>query len=256
MTDNSVSRLRRRVGLAAVAFCLSLALAPGTAHADRGAAASWQLPLTGDSTVLRPFEPPAHRWSAGHRGVDLAAEQGSRVLAAGGGVVSFAGTVAGRGVVSVRHGELRTTYLPLRPAVARGDRVAAGDLLGATTADPHCRPGCLHWGLLRGDSYLDPMSLLRSAPARLVPVWGVPSGAPASITATAHRAAPGRPSLAGRHPTPRADGPTVHDGAPPGRPASGAALGAAATTGALAAAAALAHRRRLVRPPTRPRGPR
>jgi murein DD-endopeptidase MepM/ murein hydrolase activator NlpD len=54
----------------------------------------------------------------GHRGVDLAAVAGAPVLAAGAGTVVFAGTVAGRGVVSVDHsGGLRTTYEPVLPTV-------------------------------------------------------------------------------------------------------------------------------------------
>jgi hypothetical protein len=33
-----------------------------------------------------------------------------------------------------------------------------------------CPDGCLHWGLLRGDVYLDPLSLLRPAHPRLLPL--------------------------------------------------------------------------------------
>jgi hypothetical protein len=99
--------------------------------------------------------------------------------------VSFAGRVAGKGVVSVEltgtgDPPLRTTYEPVRTSVRKGDSVAAGDVLG--TVEPtgsHCAATCVHWGLLRGETYLDPLSvlppwLLRRGPSRLLPVLGVP----------------------------------------------------------------------------------
>ncbi len=140
--------------------------------------------------VLRGFEPPAHPWSAGHRGVDLAAAAGAGVRAVASGRVVFAGTVAGRGVVSVEltgsggPPPLRYTYEPVSPTVAPGDMVVAGQSVGTVTPGPfHCPGGCLHWGLLRGKDYLDPLSLLppsarRLGPSRLLPVYGAgPPGA-------------------------------------------------------------------------------
>src|SRR5512143_1009667 len=56
-------------------------------------------PLSPDPRVIRPYAPGPQVWSPGHRGVDLAASVGSPLLAAGAGVVSFAGPVAGRAVV-------------------------------------------------------------------------------------------------------------------------------------------------------------
>jgi hypothetical protein len=96
--------------------------------------------------------------------------------------VTFAGLLAGRGVVVVTHGDgTRTTYEPVTATVTRGDRVRAGDALGRlTAAGGHCRPlACLHWGRRRGDVYLDPMLLLRPGPARLLPVWAPARDGPA-----------------------------------------------------------------------------
>jgi murein DD-endopeptidase MepM/ murein hydrolase activator NlpD len=98
--------------------------------------------------------------------------------------VAFAGVVAGRGVVSVDHpGGLRTSYEPVTATVARGDQVGAGAVLGRLeTVASHCPPAaCLHWGLRRGETYLDPRSMLGAVRVRLLPVWGSagPAAAPA-----------------------------------------------------------------------------
>ena len=39
----------------------------------------------------------------------------------------------------------------------------------------HCPPrACLHWGWLRGETYLDPLRLVGAAPVRLLPLAGLP----------------------------------------------------------------------------------
>ncbi|WP_265296240.1 peptidoglycan DD-metalloendopeptidase family protein [Streptomyces sp. SHP 1-2] len=134
--------------------------------------------------VLRGWDPPATPYGPGHRGVDLAAAAGAPVRAVAAGRVTFAGRVAGYGVVSLelaRTGEppLRTTFGPVTASVERGAAVAAGEVLGRVEpVGPHCA-GCVHWGLLRGGAYLDPLALLppyllNGGPARLLPVLGVP----------------------------------------------------------------------------------
>jgi murein DD-endopeptidase MepM/ murein hydrolase activator NlpD len=122
--------------------------------------------------VSRPFEAPPHPFAAGHRGVDLTGLPGSTVAAAGDGVVAFAGMVAGRPVVSIDHaGGLRTTYEPVDPSVAAGRRVFRGEPIGTLTAGHLgcAAEACLHWGLRRGETYLDPLLLLRPPRVRLLP---------------------------------------------------------------------------------------
>ncbi|WP_367320561.1 murein hydrolase activator EnvC [Streptomyces sp. HUAS ZL42] len=142
-------------------------------------------PVGTSPPVLRGWEPPATVYGRGHRGVDLAAPPGTPVRAVAAGRVSFAGRVAGKGVVSVEltgTGEppLRTTYEPLRASVEKGQEVAAGEVVGTVEpAGSHCTVTCVHWGLRRGDVYLDPLSLLppwllHRGPSRLLPVLGVP----------------------------------------------------------------------------------
>jgi len=130
--------------------------------------------------VARPFEPPPHQYGAGHRGVDLYGSPGQPVLAAGDGTVAFAGMVAGRPVVSVDHaGGLRTTYEPVAAGVVIGQFVRRGDVLGTLQeGHPGCpTPTCLHWGVRRGEEYLDPLWLLTSGRVRLLPL-PVPQSGP------------------------------------------------------------------------------
>ncbi|MEU6878291.1 M23 family metallopeptidase [Streptomyces sp. NPDC046712] len=133
--------------------------------------------------IIRGWEPPAGPYGPGHRGLDLAAPPGTPVHAAASGVVTFAGRVAGRGVLTITlpgtgDPPLRTTYEPVTPTVTAGTTVTRGQpvatLAAPATDDPHCPESCLHWGLLRGDSYLNPLLLLHRSPSRLLPVTGVP----------------------------------------------------------------------------------
>lgn len=142
-----------------------------TAHPGPGRR-RWRPPLPAPMRIVRGFDPPAVPWGPGHRGVDIAARAGETVRAAGDGTVSFSGTIDGVGIVAITHGALRTTYLPVSSRVRHGARVHAGDPIGVvTTGFRHCRASvCLHWGLLRGDHYLDPMSLLPGGPIRLLPL--------------------------------------------------------------------------------------
>ncbi|WP_374456481.1 M23 family metallopeptidase [Nocardioides sp.] len=158
------------------AVLLALLVVPGVAYAGAGEPGGvW--PLSPEPEVVRGFEPPPHPWAAGHRGVDLAGRPGQVVLASLPGTVGFAGSIAGKPVVTVLHGGRRTTYEPVVAVVERGQQVVAGDVLGRlTTSDSHCFPAaCLHWGLIRGsgdsEEYLDPLTLVGSGPVRLLPLW-------------------------------------------------------------------------------------
>lgn len=130
-------------------------------------------PLAPEPVVVRRFEPPPNPYASGHRGVDLAGLPGQAVLASLPGTVGFAGSVGGKPVVTVLHGDRRTTYEPVVASVERGQTVSAGDVLGRLTlTDSHCFPAaCLHWGLIRRKDYLDPLTLVGSGPVRLLPLW-------------------------------------------------------------------------------------
>ena len=189
---------------------------------------TWMAPLRPPLHVVNAFRPPAARWAAGHRGVDLAGVPGETVRSAGAGRVSFAGRLAGREVLVVVHGSLRTTYEPVAASVSVGAQIGAGDPVGVLQPGHNpAHPGwsVLHWGLLRAEVYLDPMSLLSSAkPVRLLPRWGsmAADSAPRSVMRAAGGAAAGLSTTAPRR---RGEGHPLATGA--------LALGA----GALAAAA-------------------
>ena len=144
--------------------------------------------------VIHPFEKPAQRWSAGHRGVDLAVPVNDRrVYAPAPGKVVFSGTVVNRKVLVIAHPDgRRSTFEPMDEALPVGTTVAAGDVIGtiAGAADGNserpyrrCSTLCLYWGVrqggARGDGsgktaeYINPMSLLGSKkPSILLPVPG------------------------------------------------------------------------------------
>lgn len=184
-------------------------LTGGAGFAD-GAASNAEVPTTVELTasrlryrsptatsrprVIHPFEKPAQRWSAGHRGVDLAVpEHDRRVYAPAPGKVVFSGTVVNRKVLVIAHPDgRRSTFEPMDEALPVGTTVAAGDIIGTVATasggnskHPYrrCSTPCLYWGVrqggARGDGsgkeaeYINPMSLLGSKePSILLPVPG------------------------------------------------------------------------------------
>jgi murein DD-endopeptidase MepM/ murein hydrolase activator NlpD len=157
-------------------------LAPPAAYGVPGPSepvGTWPLRPTPD--VVAGFDPPASAWGAGHRGVDLGGSVGQPVRSALPGTVSFAGSVAGRPVVVVDHGDTRTTYEPVVAEVSPGSTVEAGQRVGSLVLPgSHCFPrACLHWGWLRGETYLDPLRLVGGGPVRLLPLAGLPQSTPA-----------------------------------------------------------------------------
>ncbi len=139
-------------------------------------------PLRPVPDVVRGFDPPTDPFGPGHRGVDLAGAIGQPVRSALAGTVTYAGLLAGRGVIVVNHGPTRTTYEPVAALVRVGDAVAQGERIGnLELAGSHCFPAaCLHWGWLRGEVYLNPLDLVGHERVRLLPLY---SASPPSMTA-------------------------------------------------------------------------
>ncbi|UGT58457.1 M23 family metallopeptidase [Nocardia asteroides] len=158
---------------------LVLVLLVGTVVADAAEPGVFGWPLRPRPTVERRFDKPERNWLPGHRGVDLAGSAGQAVLAAGDGIVVFAGVVADKPVVSIDHaGGLRTTYEPVETQISVGARVSRGTPIGTLVAGHEGCPAtaCLHWGARREASahgrreYVDPLGLLHEVRVRLKPM--------------------------------------------------------------------------------------
>ncbi len=171
-----------KILLAAALLVLIAVTAPPAGPPPARAAPGYDWPLAPRPPVLRPFDPPARHWLAGHRGVDLGARADAAVLAAGAGRVRFAGPVAGRPTVSVAHPDgIVTSYEPVRAIVTAGQNVRRGQVLGyLDPGHPGCPApaaggtACLHWGARRGTGhdprYLNPLALVGGLRLRLYPV--------------------------------------------------------------------------------------
>lgn len=158
-----------RITAASAAICAVGVMTAATAAYS--APPRWRPPLR-PLAIVGGYDPPAHDWLPGHRGVDLRAHVGQQVHSAGSGRITFAATLAGRGVVVVDHGALRTTYEPVHAVVHRGDRVDSGQQVGViATGSGHCGAGnCLHFGVKLGSAYIDPRFLLSGYISVLRPV--------------------------------------------------------------------------------------
>jgi murein DD-endopeptidase MepM/ murein hydrolase activator NlpD len=151
-----------------------------TAAEDMGASVanpSWEWPLTPRPPVLRGFDPPPKPWLSGHRGVDLeTADPAAAVVSPAAGTVSFVGVVVDRPVITIDHGGgLRSSFEPVDSPLAVGSAVTQGQVIG-TTLPGHCpSAGCIHWGVRRGEEYVNPLQfVLDLRPSVLLPLRGRP----------------------------------------------------------------------------------
>src|SRR6185436_13933218 len=177
-----VGLARRSIATSAVALVALMVAAP-----QARAAQGWTWPVRG--RVLTTYVNDNARPYAGgmHRGIDIAADPGTEVVAAHSGEVTFAGPLGSSGVVvAIRSDDGRhvASYLHLSTAsVARGDHVAMGARVGAagttgrrSTPAPH-----LHFGVRLAASehdYVDPLSLLPPLEAAKAAPAPAPMAAP------------------------------------------------------------------------------
>ncbi|WP_246540358.1 murein hydrolase activator EnvC family protein [Microbacterium flavum] len=152
-----LSMLGALIGPASAAAQASV-LAPAEARTG------WVWPVT-PPRITAPYAAPAHEYGPGHRGIDLAAPLGTPLSSPAAGVIAFAGSVAGRGVVTIDHGDgYVTTLEPVSDAAAIGREVEAGDVVARAGTGGHAAPGSVHFGVRKDGAYINPMLLLGTLP--------------------------------------------------------------------------------------------
>ncbi|MCQ1954758.1 M23 family metallopeptidase [Arthrobacter sp. zg-Y238] len=148
------------------------AVGPQSAATATAYSPPWTWPLDPMPVLLRPFDPPAQPWLAGHRGIDVAAAEGSAVLAPADGRVIFARRVVDRPVLTIDHGGgLKSSFEPAEASVPVGTVVSKGTAVGSVRAGSHCGPECMHWGVRLNGEYMDPLAYVSDRrPSVLLPL--------------------------------------------------------------------------------------
>lgn len=124
------------------------------------AAALWSWPVPAPHPLARPYVAPATPYASGHRGIDIRSPAGTEVRAPADGIVHFAGFVVDRYVISIQHaGGVLSSFEPVEPLVATGDRVERGEVIGILLPG-HCATPCLHLGARVDGEYVNPLLFL------------------------------------------------------------------------------------------------
>jgi murein DD-endopeptidase MepM/ murein hydrolase activator NlpD len=147
------------VAFAVLACIAGLTVAPPARAA--GVSGTYLWPVTGN--VIRWFEPPSGPYSAGHRGIDIAAPFGTPIQAPADGTVTFSGWVAGSLFLTIDHGNgVKTSYSWLSGLrVAKGDSVKPGQIVALTGhGHPDVPTPHLHFSVRINGVYVNPMLLL------------------------------------------------------------------------------------------------
>jgi murein DD-endopeptidase MepM/ murein hydrolase activator NlpD len=130
---------------------------PRQALGDRVASGQYWRPTTG--TLTQPFHP-------GHDGIDIGVPQGTAVVAAADGIVTFAGEESGYGThVEVLHaGGVVTTYSHLSHIdVTVGQKVKAGQMIAHSGNTGHSTGPHLHFEVHpTKDTLTDPIAWLKA----------------------------------------------------------------------------------------------
>lgn len=120
------------------------------------------------SEVLSPAIIPQENWKKGHRGIDVAIDEGSQIIAPGKASVVMSGKVGGKDVLSLAlDNGLTVSIEPAISSQKKGATVQAGEIIGHVEGNSdHCENTCAHIGVRRGNTYLNPTAALN--PARVV----------------------------------------------------------------------------------------
>ncbi len=121
-------------------------------------------PCPASSRITSTFgsrESPTEGASSYHKGIDIGAATGSKVIAAASGEVVIATYSASAGnYVMISHGSgVYTVYMHMSSiAVSEGQEVSQGQTIGAVGSTGYSTGSHLHFGVRKNGSYVDPMS--------------------------------------------------------------------------------------------------
>lgn len=125
-----------------------------------------QLPVQGPiSSSFGPREDPFSHQLKLHKGIDIAAFEGTKVIAALPGRIVYAGYEKGYGkTVLVQHTRgIQTRYGHLGAInVKEGDLISSGDVLGVVGTTGRSTGPHLHFEVMRSGRHVDPLSQLKS----------------------------------------------------------------------------------------------
>ena len=141
-----------------------------TAPPAEAAPTGWLWPLERSRQVSRTFVAPATEFGAGHRGIDLPAEVGERLVAPTDVRVAFAGRVVDRDVVTLdAGGGWLVTFDGATSSVAVDSVVGSGVPVAVVSPTPHC--ACVHLGLRYGGAYVNPLLVWGEVPRAVLLPW-------------------------------------------------------------------------------------
>ncbi|MCY3996771.1 MAG: DUF5930 domain-containing protein [Rhodobacter sp.] len=121
------------------------------------------MPVKGNYRVTSRFGP---RWGRMHKGLDLAAEYGTPILATADGIVTFAGWLGDYGrIVKIRHEfGLETYYAHLaKIRVNKGQRVSHGDRIGDMGTSGRSTGTHLHYEVRANGKAINPMIYIKAS---------------------------------------------------------------------------------------------
>ncbi|RSX52273.1 M23 family metallopeptidase [Bifidobacterium callimiconis] len=133
----------------------------------------WPIMVEGNPNLVQRFDNPPKPWLAGHRGLDLQASSGTELFSPSSGILTFAGQVGGKNVLTIDHGDgISTTYEPATTMLPVGTILRKGESFGRVDGhSDHCDGNCLHWGLRQGKrQYRNPEHAVRPQRIALKPV--------------------------------------------------------------------------------------
>ena len=123
-------------------------------------------PVSSGGRISRTFgsrEAPTEGASTYHKGIDIAASSGSKVVAAAGGEVVIATYSASAGnYVMINHGSgVYTVYMHMASlGVSEGQEVKKGESIGSVGSTGYSTGPHLHFGIRENGSYVDPQKYM------------------------------------------------------------------------------------------------